>query len=170
MLEACIFGSHWHTNAAFCGHTNLLFHYSGLEVKICDCVNEVTYVSHGKKGRRKWDSKCSLPSGLLMLQDLIQDNWIAALINLTRSYRYFRTLPTMIVRCELVIFRSGFITQVLDAQVFSDYFSRLTALHIVSGPFPVPVCIQGQCHSADMGSVLLTVSLCQFSSVIENTG
>lgn len=75
----------------------------------------------------------------------------------------------MIVHCELVIFRLGFITQMLGAQVF-DYFSRLTPLHIVSGPFPVPLCIQGQCHSADMGSVLLTVSLCQFSSVIENAG
>jgi len=53
-------------------YTNLVFQYSGLKIKICNCVNEVTYMSRGKRGRRE----CSLPLplGLLMLQELIQDN------------------------------------------------------------------------------------------------
>lgn len=46
-------------------YTNPFFQYSDLKIKICDCVNEVTYVSRGKRGKRK----CSvpLPLGLLML-------------------------------------------------------------------------------------------------------
>lgn len=46
-------------------YTNLLFQYSDLKIKIRDCVNEVTYVRHGKRGRRK--HSLPLPLGLLML-------------------------------------------------------------------------------------------------------